>query len=434
MKKNSTFITPLIYISIFFIIVILFMTIIFKNVTNQIYNEVVLKKDLIYELRHNVQDVTRNLIQHNKDLTTQKSKYYNSIWKDIYMIVDELKENEDRETLSYLELSLTDLKDINWWIKEFSTIKGNEQAKYIQDKNIQRVISNIHKILAYISSLNLTNDDLLKLKNISMYIDKIDLFVIKFIYREDKKYIKKFSKNIQNIQKLIEDLNKKNTPFLGELKREINSYIYYFDIIIKIDSTKNSYSDNLMQKEFLPVVNEVLKILDSMLEIKNEILRGNLEFKNIFGNILIISFVALIAFILFILKYISKQKYKIEKYIDIVDKNVITSTTNIDGIITNASEAFSKISGYSKDELVGSNHNIIKHPDMPIEIFTKLWWNIKRGKSWDGEIKNLKKDKNFYWVKVHISPIFDKKHKITGYTSIRQDITDKKMIEDVLII
>lgn len=97
------------------------------------------------------------------------------------------------------------------------------------------------------------------------------------------------------------------------------------------------------------------------------------------------------------------------------------------------SEAFCEISGYKKEELLGKNHNILKHPDMPNSIYKELWETISSGKTWKGEIKNLKKNGDYYWVKAVIEPNFSKEGKIIGYSSIRYDITDRKLIEIISI-
>ena len=85
-----------------------------------------------------------------------------------------------------------------------------------------------------------------------------------------------------------------------------------------------------------------------------------------------------------------KQIQEIKSFNNLADKNISTSTTNIDGKIISVSEAFCKLSGYSKAELLGKNHNILKHPDMPSSIYKELWETISSGKVWRGEIKNLK--------------------------------------------
>jgi diguanylate cyclase (GGDEF)-like protein/PAS domain S-box-containing protein len=124
----------------------------------------------------------------------------------------------------------------------------------------------------------------------------------------------------------------------------------------------------------------------------------------------------------------NETEKKLKDYIDIVNNYVITSSTDENGIITEVSNAFCNISGFSKEELIGNNHNIVRHPDMPDEIYKDLWKTIKSGKVWKGELKNQKKDGSYYWVDIVIQPIF-KKEKIVGYTAIRQDITNKKIVE-----
>lgn len=124
---------------------------------------------------------------------------------------------------------------------------------------------------------------------------------------------------------------------------------------------------------------------------------------------------------------------RIKDYVQLVDENIITSQTNKYGIITYVSNAFSRISGYAKEELIGNSHRIVRHPDMPAELFDELWQTISIGKIWSGEIKNRNKNGESYWVHATISPNFDYDGYITGYTAIRQDITDKKRIEELSI-
>jgi len=128
-----------------------------------------------------------------------------------------------------------------------------------------------------------------------------------------------------------------------------------------------------------------------------------------------------------------KQMDEINRFNKLVDENIITSSTDKRGIIVSASSAFCKISGYTKEELIGNHHNIVRHPDMPSSIYEELWNTIKSGKRWKGEIKNRSKDGVPYWVSSVIEPIFDRKHNITGYYAIRQDITDKKRIYELSI-
>jgi len=128
-----------------------------------------------------------------------------------------------------------------------------------------------------------------------------------------------------------------------------------------------------------------------------------------------------------------EAKESLDRYINIVDRYVIASSTDADGFITYASEAFCKISGYSKSELIGKTHSILRDPAMPKELFEDLWKTIKSGKDWSGEICNISKKGDRYWVKAHISPVYDEENNIASYTAIREDITDKKIIEELAI-
>lgn len=132
-------------------------------------------------------------------------------------------------------------------------------------------------------------------------------------------------------------------------------------------------------------------------------------------------------------KALEESNKKLQDYVDIVDKYVITSSTDKHGVITSSSEFFCDISGYSREELIGRSHNIVRHPDMPRSLYEDLWNTIKSGHTWHGEIKNRRKDGEAYWVHAYISPQFDEAGEITGYTAIRQDITDKKRVEAISV-
>ena len=129
----------------------------------------------------------------------------------------------------------------------------------------------------------------------------------------------------------------------------------------------------------------------------------------------------------------SQKNEENEKYFNLIDKYVITSTTNKDGIINYASQAFSEISGFSQEELLGSSHSILKHEDVPSETYKDLWNHINQGKTWTSELLNKNKDGSSYWIKATISPEFGFYGDIVGFTSIRENITDKKMVEELSI-
>ena len=176
-----------------------------------------------------------------------------------------------------------------------------------------------------------------------------------------------------------------------------------------------------------------LKLIDSYLEreilanIENELENANKSFSffillNFFGV------VVFIGIIVAILKLISNER----RLKQINDRYIISSVTDTKGKIIDVSDAFCTVSGYTRKELIGQAHNIVRHPDMPKSAFKEMWSTIKQGKTWQGRVKNLKKDGGYYWVYANIEPILDKRGKIEAYAAIRLDITDSINLQDEL--
>lgn len=114
----------------------------------------------------------------------------------------------------------------------------------------------------------------------------------------------------------------------------------------------------------------------------------------------------------------------LNEYKDAVDQSSIVSKTDAKGFITYVNDEFCKISGYTKDELIGKNHNIIRDSSTSKELYKELWHTIRELKQpWQGEIKNRSKDGTHYWVKSFIKPILDVDNNVVEYIAIRVDIT-----------
>lgn len=96
----------------------------------------------------------------------------------------------------------------------------------------------------------------------------------------------------------------------------------------------------------------------------------------------------------------------------------IVSKTDAKGLITYVNRDFIEISGFSEQELIGHNHNIVRHPDMPPAAFADLWLTSKAGKPWTGLVKNRCKNGDFYWVEANVAPILEGE-RIVGYISVR---------------
>lgn len=108
-----------------------------------------------------------------------------------------------------------------------------------------------------------------------------------------------------------------------------------------------------------------------------------------------------------------------QREIDYPAQEVFVSKTDSKGVITYANDAFIKISGYSSQELIGANHNLVRHPDMPKWAFANLWQTIQGGYPWRGCVKNRAKNGDHYWVRANISPVINH-GKVVGYLSLRK--------------
>jgi len=113
---------------------------------------------------------------------------------------------------------------------------------------------------------------------------------------------------------------------------------------------------------------------------------------------------------------------------EVPENELIISRTDLKGVITYVNETFAHISGYEPEELIGKPHSVIRHPDMPRSAFADLWETIQAGKTWKGYVKNLRKDRGYYWVYAEISQVV-KNGEVVEYKSIREPVSREKRIE-----
>jgi len=112
------------------------------------------------------------------------------------------------------------------------------------------------------------------------------------------------------------------------------------------------------------------------------------------------------------------------------DGGVMITETDIKGIITYANNKFIDMTGFSKEELIGSPHSINRHPDMPKGVFRGMWKTISSRKTWQGYMKNLRKDGRYYWVIVYIQPRIDTNNNLIGYAAGRK-IASREAIKEI---
>ncbi|RML93014.1 Aerotaxis receptor Aer [Pseudomonas savastanoi pv. glycinea] len=96
----------------------------------------------------------------------------------------------------------------------------------------------------------------------------------------------------------------------------------------------------------------------------------------------------------------------------------LISTTDLNSHITYCNDAFVALSGFTREELVGQPHNLVRHPDMPASVFAHMWETIKQGKPWMGVVKNRSKQGDYYWVSAYVTAVYEN-GRIVGYESVR---------------
>ncbi len=198
---------------------------------------------------------------------------------------------------------------------------------------------------------------------------------------------------IKNLNKLLKKLKPTTHTIHGKIKnrRIDNSYFYTKTTVSAI------FDENNNIVEYLLIHNDITEEEVTKKSIKKDLKDAKQNLKD-------------------------AMKLSMQYEMAINESNIL-SKTNIKGTITFVNDKFCDISGYSKEELIGNNHNLIRHSDMDESVFIELWKTISRGNSWSGIIKNRKKDNSAYWVSTTIIPIKNKHNKIKEYIAIRHDLT-----------
>jgi PAS domain S-box-containing protein len=122
----------------------------------------------------------------------------------------------------------------------------------------------------------------------------------------------------------------------------------------------------------------------------------------------------------------NRIKAEFETQLAIINETAIVSKTDLKGNITYVNDMFCRIAKYTREELIGKPHNIVRHEDMPAWAFEDLWKTISSGKIWKGQVKNKCKDGSHYWVQATISPVLGDNGKPIEYMAVRYLITEMK--------
>lgn len=111
------------------------------------------------------------------------------------------------------------------------------------------------------------------------------------------------------------------------------------------------------------------------------------------------------------------------------DGQVMITETDLHGRITYVNRKFVEMSGYTREELLGQPHSIMRHPDVPKCCYENMWETIRKNETWKGYIKNLRKDGAYYWVVVYVTPKLDDNGDIIGYIAARKIPSERSLAE-----
>jgi len=359
--------------------------------------------------------------------------------------------------------------EYSYWDETFNFI-NTRNDKYIQE-NFRQHTSTLEELnLDLIIYVNLENEIVFSKKNkkisSSDFIQKVSLISLNSMEFNTLGQIDSKIFYLRKSKILKSDGSGKSNGFIYSVKIIDESFLEQYKEIfsnLKFALSESEQKTNMVDFSFLHNVNintsikennfinqiEFYDIFDNYvfsLEMTNPMLIFEKGKQTIFLYNITVAFLLLIILVVLSRKQedlfknnmkleteVNERTAKLNKYITIVNKYVTTSSTDLEGKITHVSEAFCRISGYSKKELLGRTHNIVKHEDMDPSIYVNLWDTISADKKWIGEIKNKKKNGEAYWVLANIEPIYSSNGKKIGYTSIRQEITDKKRVEKLSI-
>ncbi|HAC70616.1 MAG TPA: histidine kinase [Arcobacter skirrowii] len=316
------------------------------------------------------------------------------------------------QILNFKDLNFKDPLTISLIEKVINSKKEQKAYKNISDEGYLVFSKPIFdKNLNLISIMNIEFDlDLVleKLEQNSSQFKFKKLFASK-LQEEDFSLYLTNKNSIKKLEKAFE--NRENKTFV--VKKDGNKNVLTFAFVSYLEF----YQDFLYLVYYNKSDKKIAKIDD-------------------FYGYLLIFFSIFVVILIFILAYLLQIKrkkdilqLKYDELSNIIDNHILKIDFDLDGKITSASKAFCKSSGYSKDEIIGKNIDLLRHDDVSENFYKKLKKDLEILHTWQGEIKNRDKFGNTYWVRLKIFSIYDIKNRHIGYSSIRTDITDTKQLE-----
>jgi len=374
-----------------------------------------------------------------------KDKYYITI-----NILNEIKETNAELYSSFYLIKTNKIRHYDLLRENIKTIfqKSDEALFYTKNIDFKPFNYNWEKYINKINDKELALENLLShfsiYKNFISHYPKLSNDLFLYFQNQNKELATKIldlQNNIliynytnKNIDLSLITLLEQNLNSLNEKdKRKLEHLILYTNKLIEY---KNSVEE--LEKEFISLdLNESLNLLITNYNVYYNLLeKDSRKYQFLMMSLSLF----LLILILFVIVNLNKANSKVKETINelnfqklALDEHAIVSITDKKGNITYVNDKFCQISGYKEDELIGKNHRVLKSDEHSDEFFENLWKTIVRGKTWQGEVKNFKKDGGYYWVNATIVPFLDEDKKPFKYISIRTDITNRKKVEEDLI-
>lgn len=338
---------------------------------------------------------------------------------------------------SFLFYKTLGLKEISFYNSKNNFIlsmEDNYENNFIS-KIVSKIVNNKKDLIDY----KIENNELILVYSKPVFDEKLDFLGVVNLEFDFNKIIKDLQKNSDTkFRLLLSDnfhLNEKVFFKMKDTQR--------VDLINTINNQKEF--STILSSDLIKVPIVFSPILNSEFYKNSIYLLSYNDYKNnefskietYFNRMFIISILILISIIFLIYRtnYFKNQKEIISNKYDVlfdqIDNYIIKVETDLEGNILSATKPFYKISGYSKEEILGENTNILNHLDVSQTFYENIWRDLRANNIWEGEIKNKDKYGNSYWIKAIVFPRYNLNKEIEGYSSIRINITDTKQLEKI---
>ncbi|EJF06541.1 PAS domain S-box [Thiovulum sp. ES] len=306
--------------------------------------------------------------------------------------------------------------------------------------------------LIFVNKINLEKSDKVELKELYQKLEsdfvKVNFLIEEFHNTKDPYLKLKVLGTLEEItdkHKKIDSLKINYSEIIDfHNQNKFDEKIYNFKKSVKIGLIDENHY------RFIEISKNLRDHIETELEILEKILKSSILHDEKFVNITLTSLLFLIGFINVLVLYLqlNKKNKKIEKLNSILEnkvklkilevknrdsvysRNVAFSRTDLNGVILEVSEGFCNLTGFTPDELIASNHNIIRHREQDPKVFSELWNDLKNSGMWKGVIQNRKKGGESFWSQTYIYPNYNNNGDKVGYISIRHDIS-KEILQEI---